>query len=175
MAKVITDANFAETLNTEMPVMVDFWATWCGPCKQEMPYLKQLEKQFEDASIVFLGLSVDRDKSKWEEMARSGNLTGVQLYLGTQSSFQEAYRAESIPRFILLDKEGKIISNPCRNCGGSGLVRKRETIKVKIPAGVEAGMQLTIQGQGHAAKNNAKKGSRFQYSVLAPKVSKVMV
>ena len=54
--------------------------------------------------------------------------------------------------------EGKIISNPCRNCGGSGLVRKRETIKVKIPAGVEAGMQLTIQGEGHAAKNNGING-----------------
>ena len=54
--------------------------------------------------------------------------------------------------------EGKIINNPCRNCGGSGLVRKRETIKVKIPAGVEAGMQLTIQGEGHAAKNNGING-----------------
>ncbi len=54
--------------------------------------------------------------------------------------------------------EGKVITNPCRNCGGSGLVRKRETIKVKIPAGVEAGMQLTIQGQGHAAKNNGVNG-----------------
>ena len=54
--------------------------------------------------------------------------------------------------------EGKIISNPCRNCNGSGLVRKRETIKVKIPAGVEAGMQLTLQGEGHAAKNNGING-----------------
>lgn len=54
--------------------------------------------------------------------------------------------------------EGKIITNPCRSCGGTGLVRKRETIKVKIPAGVEAGMQLTIQGQGHAAKNNGING-----------------
>lgn len=54
--------------------------------------------------------------------------------------------------------EGKIITNPCRNCSGSGLVRKRETIKVKIPAGVEAGMQLTIQGEGHAAKNNGING-----------------
>ena len=54
--------------------------------------------------------------------------------------------------------EGKIISNPCRSCGGTGLVRKRETIKVKIPAGVEAGMQLTIQGEGHAAKNNGING-----------------
>ena len=54
--------------------------------------------------------------------------------------------------------EGKIISNPCRSCGGTGLVRKRETIKVRIPAGVEAGMQLTIQGEGHAAKNNGING-----------------
>ena len=54
--------------------------------------------------------------------------------------------------------EGKTISNPCRNCGGSGLTRKRETIKVKIPAGVEAGIQLSIQGQGHAAKNNGING-----------------
>ena len=54
--------------------------------------------------------------------------------------------------------EGKIIKNPCRTCGGTGLVRKRETIKVKIPAGVEAGMQLTLQGEGHAAKNNGING-----------------
>ena len=54
--------------------------------------------------------------------------------------------------------EGKTITNPCRNCGGTGLVRKRETIRVKIPAGVEAGMQLTIQGEGHAAKNNGING-----------------
>ena len=54
--------------------------------------------------------------------------------------------------------EGKVVTNPCRSCGGTGLVRKRETIKVKIPAGVEAGMQLTIQGEGHAAKNNGING-----------------
>ena len=54
--------------------------------------------------------------------------------------------------------EGKVISNPCRSCGGTGLVRKRETIKVSIPAGVEAGMQMTIQGEGHAAKNNGING-----------------
>lgn len=54
--------------------------------------------------------------------------------------------------------DGHIISKPCRTCGGTGLVRKRETIKVKIPAGIEAGMQMTVQGQGHAAKNNGING-----------------
>lgn len=54
--------------------------------------------------------------------------------------------------------EGKIITNPCRSCGGTGLVRKKETVKVTIPAGVEAGMQLTKEGAGHAAKNNGING-----------------
>lgn len=92
-------------------VYIDMWATWCAPCKREMPYLKNLEEKLKDADIVFLGLSVDRDKAKWEEMVKSGSLTGVQLYLGPQSSFQKAYNIEGIPHFILLDKEGKIISN----------------------------------------------------------------
>ena len=54
--------------------------------------------------------------------------------------------------------EGKVINNPCRHCGGTGLERKRETVKVKIPAGVENGMQLTVRGAGHAAKNNGVNG-----------------
>ena len=54
--------------------------------------------------------------------------------------------------------EGKVISNPCRTCGGTGLVRRRETVKVKIPAGVEDGMQLTIRGEGHAAPHNGVNG-----------------
>ncbi len=54
--------------------------------------------------------------------------------------------------------EGKIITNPCRTCGGTGLVRKRETVKVKIPAGVEDGMQLTIRNEGHAAPHNGTNG-----------------
>ena len=92
-------------------VYIDMWATWCAPCRREMPYLKALEEQFADAQIVFLGLSVDKDKAAWEKMVGEGNMTGVQLYLGAQSSFMDAYRVEGIPRFILLDKEGVIISN----------------------------------------------------------------
>lgn len=92
-------------------VYIDMWATWCGPCKREMPYLKALEAEFEGAQIVFLGLSVDKDKQAWEKMVRSGELTGVQLYLGTQSKFQEAYKIDGIPRFILIGKDGRIISN----------------------------------------------------------------
>lgn len=54
--------------------------------------------------------------------------------------------------------EGKIVTNPCRNCGGTGLVRKRETVRVRIPAGVEDGMTLTMHGEGHAAEHKGVNG-----------------
>ena len=92
-------------------VYIDLWATWCGPCRREVPHLKQLEEKFTDAEIVFVGLSVDKDKPKWEEMVKGGSLTGVQLHLGNESDFLEAYRVEGIPRFILIDKNGVIIDN----------------------------------------------------------------
>ena len=90
-------------------VYIDVWATWCRPCMMEVPYLRELEKKFEGREIVFVGLSVDDDKSKWEEKVRSGEMPGIQLYLG-ESDFSTVYGIRSIPRFIMLDKEGRIIN-----------------------------------------------------------------
>ena len=92
-------------------VYIDLWATWCKPCKEELPHLKELEKKFEGKNIVFLGLSIDGNRTAWEERVKSGELAGVQLLLGRRSDFQQAYRIEGIPRFILLDPEGKIVNN----------------------------------------------------------------
>lgn len=52
MEKVITDANFAEILNTDMPVMVDFWATWCGPCRALAPTVEEIAKEYEGKAVV---------------------------------------------------------------------------------------------------------------------------
>ena len=53
---------------------------------------------------------------------------------------------------------GKVVSNPCRKCSGSGLVRVKETVKVKIPAGVEDGMQISVRGEGHSAPRGGENG-----------------
>ena len=90
-------------------VYIDLWATWCGPCRQELPHLKALEEKFDDAQIEFVSISVDSEKDKWEKMVKDRNMSGVQLYLGSKNSFLDAYKVSAIPRFILLDKEGKII------------------------------------------------------------------
>lgn len=90
---------------------IDLWATWCGPCQRELPYLKELEEKFHDKNITFLSLSIDHNKAKWEEKVRSGELSGVQLLIGRGSAFQKAYNIDGIPRFLLLDPEGRIVSN----------------------------------------------------------------
>ena len=91
-------------------VFIDVWATWCGPCCKEIPYLQQLEKKLAKKKIVFVSLSCDKDRSVWEKMVKEKKMGGVQLYMGEELAFRKAYGITAIPRFVLLDKEGKIVN-----------------------------------------------------------------
>jgi len=95
-------------------VYVDVWATWCAPCKREIPYLKELNEEYKDKDIVFVSMSIDKaeDKPKWEQMVKSKGLKGVQIFADNNwnSDFVRAYGIKGIPRFILIDKEGNIVN-----------------------------------------------------------------
>ena len=90
-------------------VYIDVWATWCGPCRGELPHLKKLEEAYAGKNIEFVSLSCDRDKSAWEKMVKGDEMKGIQLYMGPKDSFMEKYIINGIPRFILLDTEGRIL------------------------------------------------------------------
>ena len=95
-------------------VYVDVWATWCGPCKAEIPALKKLEKKYHGKPITFLSISLDKQKDleKWKTFVKEKELKGVQLIADDafNSPVAKAYGINGIPRFMLFDKEGNIIS-----------------------------------------------------------------
>lgn len=90
-------------------VYIDVWATWCGPCKAEIPHLKALEKKFEGKNIYFVSISVDANKAAWIKMVQEDQLGGVQLHGGSKAQIMKDYMIKGIPRFILLDMDGKVI------------------------------------------------------------------
>jgi len=91
-------------------VYIDVWATWCPPCRAELPHLKKLEEAMKGKNIVFVSISVDKDKAAWEKMVKEKQLGGIQLHTGGDGVLLNAYEIKGIPRFILLDKEGKIVN-----------------------------------------------------------------
>ena len=100
-------------------VYVDVWATWCGPCKAEIPHLKTIEEKYHDKNIEFVSISVDKDKDgettsheAWKAMIAEKEMGGVQLYSDKdwKSDFVTAYKINGIPRFILIGPDGNVVS-----------------------------------------------------------------
>ncbi|MGV6831525.1 MAG: TlpA family protein disulfide reductase [bacterium] len=96
-------------------VYIDVWATWCAPCKREIPYLKEIEKDYHGKNISFVSTSIDRaaDHNKWVDMVVNKELGGIQLFADNDwsSKFVKDYAIEGIPRFILVDPDGNIVSS----------------------------------------------------------------
>lgn len=92
-------------------VYIDIWATWCGPCKVQIPFMKELENKFHDSPIHFVSISVDdeKDKSVWGKMVEDNKMSGLQLFAGRENNFAYDYKIQFVPTFILLDKEGNIL------------------------------------------------------------------
>lgn len=95
-------------------VYIDVWATWCGPCLGQVPFLEEVEKKYHGKDIEFVSISIDtQDKREaWSKMIADKELGGVQLLVDKDwnSDFIKAYKINSIPRFILLDPNGNIVS-----------------------------------------------------------------
>jgi thiol-disulfide isomerase/thioredoxin len=91
-------------------VYIDVWATWCVPCKKEIPYFKTLINDYKDKNIAFLSFSIDDNIEEWEDFCKSSEDIGsVHLYGGSQSTLIDDYQLSGIPLFILIDDSGNII------------------------------------------------------------------
>lgn len=93
-------------------VLVDVWATWCGPCRDEVPHLVKLEKEMAGKEVIFIGVSLDKkkDHQEWLEVLEKEHMEGVQLFADGWSKIVADYKIKGIPRFMVFDREGRVVS-----------------------------------------------------------------
>ncbi|HSF88774.1 MAG TPA: TlpA disulfide reductase family protein [Saprospiraceae bacterium] len=102
-------------------VYMDVWATWCGPCRSEIPSAQKLIEDFEGEDVVFLCISVDDDVDAWKKLIKDKEMKGV--HVNSSGNFDSVvaklYNSKGIPHYILIDQEGKIVDiNAKRPSGG---------------------------------------------------------
>ena len=97
-------------------VLVDFWAAWCGPCRQENPNVVKLYQQYHSKGFEILGVSLDRTKDDWLKAIKDDNLTWTHVsdLQFWQNAAARLYGVNAIPQSFLLDKDGKIIGKGLR-------------------------------------------------------------
>ncbi|MDD3721928.1 MAG: TlpA disulfide reductase family protein [Lutibacter sp.] len=91
-------------------VYIDIWGTWCIPCIQEIPALKEIELEFREKDIYFVSICIRDKKENFLNFVKERKLSGIQLFApDIDIPFFKDYQLKTVPRFILIDKEGKII------------------------------------------------------------------
>ncbi len=105
-------------------VLIDFWATWCGPCRGEIPYLVEAYKKYADKGFEIYGVSLDNDVEAWKKYVAENGMAWVNV-LGineeNDSPSADAYGVRSIPSNFLISPEGKIVA---KNLRGEGVEQK---------------------------------------------------
>ncbi len=108
-------------------VIIDFWASWCQPCRHENPNSVKVYKKYNSKGFEILGVSLDKDRDAWIKAVKEDGLTWVQV-IDPDGNVANRYSVNSIPSTFLLDKEGKIVA---KNLRGDALNKQMEKLLSK--------------------------------------------
>ena len=88
-------------------VLLNFWASWCGPCRKEMPYLEQIQEKYADYGFTVMGVNVEEDSSKAKKMLKDIPVSFPILY-DTTNSVSKAYKVSAMPTTVIIDRDGNM-------------------------------------------------------------------
>jgi thiol-disulfide isomerase/thioredoxin len=86
-------------------VLIDFWATWCGPCNRELPHMRKIAKEFANDPLVIISVSWDNDEGKWKDFIAKNEMTWVQ-YRDADHSLSNQFGINAIPHYFTIDSDG---------------------------------------------------------------------
>ncbi len=109
-------------------LLVDFWASWCPPCRKAIPHLKDLYTEYNGKNFDILGVSVDRDSKAWLKALTQEDMPWKQVHVSgdDMQKISAAYQFNSIPHLVLIGPDGKIIAR------GVGHEEVKEILKEKL-------------------------------------------
>lgn len=112
-------------------VYLDFWASWCGPCKAQFPHVSKIKEHFAGKDVVFVYVSIDEDVDAYEKAMEKYHLTGLHTREdgGWKSKTAQEYGVQGIPAYFLIDREGNFASeNTPRPSQGEALIKAIEAL-----------------------------------------------
>jgi thiol-disulfide isomerase/thioredoxin len=126
-------------------VLLDFWATWCGPCKEALPEIKKIAKDFAGQPLVVVSISLDSDDLAWKAFIQKNEMTWPQ-YRDATGALSTAYNAASIPRYFTIDTDGvlqsvKVGSDSDPESGVRKLVKRAVEAEKKKAAATDHGVE----------------------------------
>lgn len=135
VSKDINGENFDLRKMKNKVVLIDFWATWCGPCRKALPEMKELHEKYASKGLEIVGISADRNKETLENFIKKEEMGWRQIFEGgssDQPSYNK-YGVNGIPHVFLIGKKGKIIAqgHPM-NLNLDALIKKELKIKKNI-------------------------------------------
>ncbi|MGE7775863.1 TlpA family protein disulfide reductase [Chitinophaga sp. NPDC101104] len=124
-------------------LLVDFWASWCGPCRQAIPKVKELYTAYKAQGLEVVSISIDTDKNAWKKAMADENMPWEQLLSDNKDKTMETYQFSGIPTLYLIDREGKIVTK------FTGYSPEAET---QIKSVIEKGLSAQPEGEKKVIK-----------------------